>query len=36
MVNELAFAIVIIAFAFAGIYIVFWTRKQERKQTNKQ
>jgi hypothetical protein len=36
MANELAFAIVIIAFAFAGIYIVFWTRKQERKQTYKR
>ena len=33
--NEIAFAIVILAFAFAGIYIIFWTRKQERKQTQK-
>jgi hypothetical protein len=30
--NEIAYAVIIIAMALAGVYIVLWTRKQERKQ----
>ena len=29
---EIAYAAIIIAMALAGVYIVLWTRKQERKQ----
>jgi len=32
---EIDAAIVMLTFAFAGIYIVWWTRKQERKQAQK-
>lgn len=32
LLSEIAFAIVMLAFVFAGLYIVFWTRTQERKE----
>jgi hypothetical protein len=32
---KIAAEIVMLTFAFAGIYIVWWTRKQERKQAQK-
>lgn len=33
---EIAAAIVMLTFVFAGLYIVLWTRQQERKQAKKQ
>jgi hypothetical protein len=33
---EITAAIVMLTFAFAAIYIVFWTRQQERKQAKKR
>lgn len=33
---EIVAAIVMLTFGFAAIYIVFWTRQQERKQAKKQ
>lgn len=32
LLSEIAFAIVMLAFVFAGLYIVFWTRTQDRKE----
>jgi hypothetical protein len=32
MTTEIAFAVIIVAIALAGVYILLWTRKEERKQ----
>jgi preprotein translocase subunit YajC len=32
---EIAAAIVMLTFVFGGLYIVLWTRQQERKQAKK-
>jgi len=32
MAIEIAFAVVMVALVFVGVYILLWMRKQERKQ----
>jgi hypothetical protein len=36
MSNEIAFTIMISMVALAGLYMIWWTRKQEREQERKQ
>ncbi len=36
MANEIAFMVIISMIALAGLYMVWWIRKQEREQERKQ
>jgi len=36
MTNELAFTVMLFMALFAGFYMIWWTRKQEREQERKQ
>jgi hypothetical protein len=36
MINEITFMLIMTMAALAGIYMLWWTRKQEREQERKQ